>query len=155
MGIPAADQYTALDKGTVAAIFWPRSGELEQYAFQEVVDYYTITGGMNTVAMGYNIINKDAWNQLTKKEQEMSDEISAQVLDKFAEWIPKGFENTEALLKGAGVEFFEFSDADSQTMLKLAEPLGEEWAKDMDGKGHAGTKVWNYWSERILYWETH
>ena len=37
--------------------------------------------------------------------------------------------------------------------LSRLDALADEWAAEMDGKGLAGTKVKDYWYERLDYWE--
>jgi TRAP-type C4-dicarboxylate transport system substrate-binding protein len=155
VAMPAADIYMALSKGTVAGAVWAGAMELESYGFHEVIKYYTITDGFCTGSLGYHVISKDAWNKLTKEEQKISNEIAAEIPKKYVRWLQDGIGRSWYIMQRAGVQLFVFTKADTKVMLELAMPLRNKWAKEQDARGLAGTKVKNFFLERVRYWETH
>lgn len=119
LSVPFGEIYTSMERGVVDAFLFPPSGWL-QFGWAEVTDYVVgpeILHGQNSCPL----VNLDVWNSLSKEEQKW---LTQPFIDYERQWYDFWYEvfggpeyGAEAM-KNAGLEFIEWSDADSKQFQK-------------------------------------
>lgn len=134
------DMYTSVErgviKGTVQA--W---GSFSVYRMYEVLKYHSLLG-VGTGTSNWLWCRK-TWDKFTPEEQAKLELLGPL----FQNFITTG---NIAMSKGPrdknvtpenGHEYIRWSDKDMKKMKELFRPLWDEWAQNMEEKGHPGAKI--------------
>jgi TRAP-type C4-dicarboxylate transport system substrate-binding protein len=144
-GVPLAmspsEQYEGLLRGTIDAICAPVDA-IQAFKFYEGGKYFTqiqIAPRMHPF-----VINKDSWNKISAKDQEIITDLLPELHQIAYDTIlvDTAGEAIKAM-QDAGVEFISFSAADEAEVQKVRAAYADKWAEDMEAQGLPGNKVLN------------
>ena len=139
--MPMPDSYQSLQKGVVDGSAYPLEAN-KGWKLGEVVDYVTLDYPAAYTTTFFVVMNKDKWNSLSKKDQEIITQINK-------EWSVKHGQAWDASDK-EGLAFFESQPGNKVIKLSAEEgarwraavsPLINEYAAELDKKGLDGQKV--------------
>ena len=117
------DIYTAIERGTVDGYCWPAVG-IRDWGWDEVTKY--VVGPSFYNVTNEVLINLDTWNQIPGHLQSfLIDTMKAAEYEVVAK-SQKLLEEEPAILKEKGLEFIEFSPADTKAYYDLAYSAGWE-----------------------------
>lgn len=131
-----SEVYTAMERGVVDGYGWSYGG-ITDFGWHEVTKYVIDQPFFS--ANTSILINADVWNGLP---QDVRDELEkiGQDLEAWADtFMDKQNAKEDSLLKGLGLGFIKFSDADSQRFMKLA--YEEGWKAYMAANPEFGAKL--------------
>lgn len=136
--MPGGDVYPALERGTIDATEWGTLWENQSPGFHRVTKYVIIPGVHQPTAPFELVINKNAWNNLSKSDQQLIRDAAFQVT--MDTWLTIGHNDAKALafFRDQGNEVIEL-DAEVQYQAREA---GLAWA--------AGVAESNAWFKRVL-----
>ncbi len=119
---------------------------LEAYKHWDVIKNYTVANAGELASYGL-IINIDDYNNLSEKEKNILDQVSRDMMNKYAKALIQDRVRIREIAKEKGVKFHELSDDQRQKWVKKAEIFMDRWAEDMDDKGLPGTEIQNKFME--------
>lgn len=124
--MPGGDVYPALERGTIDATEWGTLWENISPGFHRITKYVIIPGVHQPTAPFELLINKDAWNSLSEKDQQLIRD--AAFMTTMNTWLTIGQEDAKAL------EFFrsqgnEIIELDPEVQYKARE-AGLAWAEE-------------------------
>jgi TRAP-type mannitol/chloroaromatic compound transport system substrate-binding protein len=136
--MPGAEVYTALERGAIDATEWGTLWENISSGFYKIAKYIIIPGVHQPVAPFEVMFNKDAWNSISKRDQELIRDAAKLVT--FETWTRIGEEDAKALAfyRKAGNEIIEL-DVDVQ---RQAKKLATEWAEKQAKENPWFEKAW-------------
>lgn len=117
--MPGAEVYTSLERGAIDATEWGTLYENISPGFHKIAKYVVIPGVHQPSAPFELIINKDAWEALSERDQELVSMAAEMVT--LESWMKVGDEDAKALqfFRDAGNEIIEL-EKDVQTAVKKA-----------------------------------
>lgn len=136
--MPGGDVYPALERGAIDATEWGTLWENQAPGFHRVTKYVIIPGVHQPTAPFELVINKDAWNAMSKSDQQLvRDAAFMTTLDS---WLTIGQNDARALefFRDQGNEIIEL-EAEVQYQAREA---GLEWAESVAAE--------NEWFKRVL-----
>jgi TRAP-type C4-dicarboxylate transport system substrate-binding protein len=139
--IAGPDVYESMARGTLDGLVFPLPS-IEQYKLQEHVKFSTTGLNFGSFASTY-VISERKWNSLPPDVRVVMDKMSLETSRHACQVMAKDMGPAVERLKSAGVKFVEFSAADKATINQTLRPIGEQWAKQLDGRGQPGTAVLN------------
>ena len=115
--MPGAEVYSSLERGTIDATEWGTLYENISPGFHKIAKYVVIPGVHQPVAPFELVVNVDAYNALSEKDQALVD-LAAKITT-FESWTRIGHEDAKALqfFRDAGNEIIEL-DKDVQVGVK-------------------------------------
>ncbi|MFC2013976.1 TRAP transporter substrate-binding protein DctP [Chloroflexota bacterium] len=122
--IALPETFSALERGLVDGLGLPDLGVID-YGFVDAVKYYIVHPYM--VTDGALFMNLDTWNGLPKDLQKLLTDIVIEIETDMPNRHRRLLAKEEAGLREAGVEFIEFSPAEEQQYLKMANESA--WAR--------------------------
>jgi TRAP-type mannitol/chloroaromatic compound transport system substrate-binding protein len=136
--MPGAEVYTALERGAIDATEWGTLWENISSGFYKIAKYIIIPGVHQPVAPFEVMFNKDAWNSISKRDQELIRDAAKLVT--FETWTRIGEEDAKALAfyRKAGNEIIEL-DVNVQ---RQAKKLATEWAEKQAKENPWFEKAW-------------
>ena len=140
--IPMPATYEALERHTVegaSAGLW----HMKALHFYEVAKNLYMIVDIGVSNAGFGTINLDAWNAISKKDQEIIQEVSNEYPAYLSQRMIPGEAEILTAFKAAGVTVNYMSDADKETLKAAGEAVTKKWAEDMDAKGLPGTQILN------------
>jgi TRAP-type C4-dicarboxylate transport system substrate-binding protein len=117
VSIKPTDVYTALERGTVDGFAWPLLGARD-LGWTDSTKYladHPFYGMDGTI-----LFNMDAWNKLSKADQDKLMELTISFEKDMVASFKKAYAKEREALKKAQVKFAKFSKADGQDYLKKA-----------------------------------
>jgi TRAP-type C4-dicarboxylate transport system substrate-binding protein len=141
LAMSPSEQYEGLLRGTIDAICAPVDA-IQAFKFYEGGKYFTqiqIAPRMHPF-----VINKDVWNKISAKDQEIITDLLSELhqiaydtilVDTAGEAIK--------VMQDAGVEFISFNATDEAEVQKVRAAYADKWAADMETQGLPGNKVLN------------
>ena len=112
-----SEVYTAMERKVVDAFGWSYGG-ITDFGWQEVTKY--VIDHPFYSANTSILLNADTWNNLTKEEQDTLEGIGRD-LEVWADtYMAKQNLKEDVLLKGAGLGFIKFSEADGKKFIATA-----------------------------------
>jgi TRAP-type C4-dicarboxylate transport system substrate-binding protein len=138
---PAPESYELLSTGIADGVFFPLESILT-FKLEGIVKYATLfPGGFYFNSFAF-IMNQDAWNKLSKADQDLILSVSGDQIARRAgkAWDAADRAAEEQLLK-AGVVMGEASPQLVQEIQSKAQVLEQEWVKAVTAKGVDGAKA--------------
>ena len=134
--IAAPDIYTAVERGTVDGVTWPRSG-ITGFALEEVLKYEVLPGVMQVEPM--TVVNLDVWNKIPKHLQDvLSESVELAEFVGTSFWyqnIVREWEKMEA----AGMERINLPPAEAKKLVKIA--YDKTWEKVLKDAPEDGPRM--------------
>ena len=142
VGIPVAESYEALQRGTIDGALGPLS-TIASYKHAEVCRFLTKVPFGGSLHM--LIINKNTYNKLGKDVHKIMQDIREKHA---AEWVNRYSAGDLDLLnnvlpKKYSMEIISLPEQDSKKIIEKAAVWWEKWAKDTDAKKLPGTETLN------------
>jgi TRAP-type transport system periplasmic protein len=155
MPIEMVDLYESLRRGVIDGNFGPLE-QLKGFKTGEVIKYSTAAWRIGAAYTFYVAMNKNKWNSLPPDMKKLFTDVSNEYKDKWAvEWNAIDIEGGE-FLKSQGGQIITISDAESVKWAAAAQPVIQDFRKDLSSKGYKETEVdsWiTFVKERIEYWK--
>jgi TRAP-type C4-dicarboxylate transport system substrate-binding protein len=85
------------------------------------------------------VMNKQAWNSLSKANQEIIERISDRTSFRMCAYLDGSYNKSIERLHTAGVKMTKFPAPALAEFRKTSDAVAEEWAKDLDKRGRPGT----------------
>jgi TRAP-type mannitol/chloroaromatic compound transport system substrate-binding protein len=136
--MPGGEVYAALERGAIDATEWGTLYENQSSGFHKIAKYIIIPGVHQPTAPFEMVINKDAWAQISDRDQQLI-EMAAKMVT-FESWTKIGHEDAKALefYKKAGNVIIELDASVQKQAKRLAMDWAMEQAKD------------NAWFDKVL-----
>jgi len=151
---PMMEVYDAMAKGVIDGVNTPFE-TLKTFRFAEVVKYTTASWQVGNLYAFYVAMNKNSYKRLPPDIKEIFDKLCGEYKERFAlMWNLVDIEGREFAIK-KGVEIIHLSPQEAARWKKAAEPVIENYVKEMVRKGHSESEVrgWiKFLRERIDYW---
>jgi TRAP-type transport system periplasmic protein len=152
--MPIMEVYDGLAKGVVQGVNTPFE-TLKTFRFGEVAKYTTSSWQVGNIYTFYVAMNLNSYKKLPPDLKEIFDELCGEYKEKFAlMWNSVDFDGRD-FAGEKGVEFFQLDSDQVARWKEAAEPVIENYVKDMVSKGHSDGEVrgWiKFLRERIEYW---
>jgi len=139
IAMPMPDTPEALQKGVVKGVF--SSFELlKTHNFAAYCPFATVT---NLQTSSFTVVmNLAKWNSLPKDVQKVLDDLRVEQ----SEWAGKNFDATDNVgldwaKEKYNIQVFTLSAQETAKMLKLMEPITDQWVKEAEAVGVPGKKV--------------
>lgn len=130
VSLSGAEQYTALQRGTVEGTDYPWY-TLEDYKFHEVVSYVSIPP-LHSPGMVEILFTDDIWNDLTETQKEAVNKAGYLTSMNSAALSEKNDEEIIAFGKENNITFIELAEAEVEKMIKALYPVYEEHQSSSD-----------------------
>lgn len=145
VNLNAAEAYQALDTGLVecsAAYFFT----IRAFKTHEAVTSVTIANWAQL--NGYaTMINKDVWNDLTKKQQDALLEAGVNHIDYYAKALLDEMDLVTNGLRtgdiGSKVTLYEMAEEERAKLAKAGEKYAKDWVERINKDGVDGKQIWN------------
>jgi len=151
---PVMEVYDAMAKGVIDGVNIPFE-TLKTFRFAEVAKYTTASWQVGNLYTFYVAMNKDSYKKLPPDIKEIFDKLCGEYKERFAlMWNLIDVEGKDFALK-QGTEIIDLSPQEAERWKKAAEPVVQNYVKDMVGKGYPESEVrgWiQFLRERIDYW---
>jgi TRAP-type transport system periplasmic protein len=157
-GIPipvsTPEMYDAMKKGVIEGALLPLE-TLKGFKTGEVIRYATAAWKVGVTHCFYVVMNKQKWDSLPPDVQKTIAEFSREFIERWTvEWNNIDIEGKDYFLKQGG-QIITVSDADNAKWVHAAQPVIDEYRKDLASKGHTAAEIdqWiSFVKERIEYW---
>ena len=136
--MPGAEVYTSLERGAIDATEWGTLYENISPGFNKIAKYVIIPGVHQPVAPFEVMFNKDAWNELSARDQELIEDAAKLVT--FETWTKIGHEDAKALefYREAGNEIIVLDE----TVQVEAKKIARQWADQQAKENEWFAKTW-------------
>lgn len=122
VNIAPGEVYTALERGVIDGVAWSYGG-ITDFGWQEQIKYVVeqafYTGGSSI------LINKTVWDKLSADLRAELEKIGVELEIESEKYHGASAKREDAMLRGLGLEFIKFSDADRGKYLEAA--YGHAW----------------------------
>ena len=149
------DAYDSLKRGVIEGALLPLE-TLKGFRIGEVEKYVTASWKVGSTYCFYVVMNKQKWNSLPADVKKVIDEFSKEFTERWVvEWNNIDIEGREFFLKQGG-QIVPISDAESARWIKAAQPVIDDYKKDLISKGYKAKEIdgWvSFVKERIEYWK--
>jgi TRAP-type C4-dicarboxylate transport system substrate-binding protein len=136
---PVTETYTSLERGVLDGVVMPFDG-IVIFKLNELLKYYTPADFYSMVF--WVAMNKKKFESLPDNVKKIIEENSGLALSRAH---GKSFDQTYAAMKQVclktGMQQVTFPDSEMKRLIKLTEPLKDQWVKDMQAKGLPGKAV--------------
>ena len=128
--MPGAEVFTSLERGTIDATEWGTLYENISPGFHKIARYVVIPGVHQPVAPFELIVNKDAYEKLSQRDQELVD-LAAKLVT-FESWTRIGHEDAKALqfFRDSGNEIIELDPSVQRAVKAKAIEWGDIQSQD-------------------------
>jgi TRAP-type transport system periplasmic protein len=153
--IETPDLYDSLKRGVIeGAYISPET--LKGFKTGEVQKYATASWKVGSTYCFYVLMNKQKWDSLPADVKKVINEFSKEFAERWAvEWNKIDIEAWEYFTKQGG-QIIPISDAEAARWIKAAEPVIDDYKKDLLSKGYKAKEIdgWlSFVKERIEYWK--
>lgn len=145
--VPIAESYEALQKGIVDGVIHAPAS-LYSYKLHEIAKFYLELGLPGATVLW--TMNKDYYSKLPKDLQIVVDYAGKFMGSWTAESYYGGDIEARAAFAKAGIKMHTPTAAELDALAKGSMYLWTDWAKQMDAKGLAGTKVVEAFKDELL-----
>ena len=153
--IETPDLYDSLKRGVIeGAYISPET--LKGFKTGEVQKYATASWKVGSTYCFYVLMNKQKWDSLPADVKKVINEFSKEFTERWeVEWNNIDIEGREYFTKQGG-QIIPISDAEAARWIKAAEPVIDDYKKDLLSKGYKANEIDSWLSfvkERIEYWK--
>jgi TRAP-type C4-dicarboxylate transport system substrate-binding protein len=134
------ETYEALQRGVVEATLCPIE-TLKGWRQAEVIDYVLRTAATGYTTTMYCVMNKDRWEALTDEVKEIFRQVNSLWIQKQGLAWDAADDEAKALLEELGKPVTQLSPEDEEAFVNAVNPMLEEWALDLEGRGLPGKAV--------------
>lgn len=147
--MPGAEVYTALSRGTIDATEWGTLWENKAPGFHQITKYVIIPGVHQPSAPFELTINKEAWDSLSKEDQQLIERVAR--LTTLDSWLTIGQEDANAVefFKEQGNEIIELS----QDVQQAAKNMGLTWANEQAKENEWFARVFEHQRQFEELWQ--
>ncbi|MCX5802696.1 MAG: TRAP transporter substrate-binding protein [Proteobacteria bacterium] len=153
--IETPDLYDSLKRGVIEGALLPLE-TLKGFKTGEVQKYVTASWKVGSAYCFYVLMNKNKWDSLPADVKKVINEFSKEFTERWAvEWNNIDIEGREYFTKQGG-QIIPISDAEAARWIKAAEPVIDDYKKDLISKGYKAKEIDGWLSfvrERIEYWK--
>jgi TRAP-type C4-dicarboxylate transport system substrate-binding protein len=153
--IETPDLYDSLKRGVIEGALLPLE-TLKGFKTGEVQKYVTASWKVGSAYCFYVLMNKQKWDSLPSDVKKVLNEFSKEFTERWAvEWNNIDIEGREYFTKQGG-QIIPISDAEAARWIKAAEPVIDDYKKDLISKGYKAKEIdgWlSFVKERIEYWK--
>jgi TRAP-type C4-dicarboxylate transport system substrate-binding protein len=153
--VETPDLYDSLKRGVIEGALLPLE-TLKGFKTGEVLKYVTASWKVGSAYCFYVLMNKQKWDSLPSDVQKVIDEYSREFTERWAvEWNNIDIGGRDFFISKGG-QIVPISDAESARWIKAAEPVIDDYKKDLVSKGHKAGDIDGWLSfvrERIEYWK--
>jgi TRAP-type transport system periplasmic protein len=153
--IETPDLYDSLKRGVIEGALLPLE-TLKGFKTGEVQKYVTASWKVGSAYCFYVLMNKQKWDSLPADVKKVINEFSKEFTERWAvEWNNIDIEGREYFTKQGG-QIIPISDAEAARWIKAAEPVIDDYKKDLLSKGYKAKEIdgWlSFVKERIEYWK--
>jgi TRAP-type mannitol/chloroaromatic compound transport system substrate-binding protein len=123
--MPGSEVYTALERGVIDATEWGTLWENKSPGFHKITEYVIIPGVHQPTAPFELVINPDAWNELSKDDKELIEDVARETT--LEAWLSIGQNDADTIefFKDQGNKIVRLSEEVQQA----AKNQGLDWAK--------------------------
>ncbi len=139
--------YEALSRGTIDGGLMGY-GTAIAYRTPGFVNYATRNENFGSGVITYAISN-ERWAELPEDVREALDRIGEEATMAACQTISAGVEADIAALGEAGVTLVDLPEADRETVDAALASVAEEWAAELDGRGHKGSDTLSAFREAL------
>lgn len=132
VALDPSEQYLALQQGTIDCALSVNWLALS-LKLQEVAPY--VTELRVPVNVSLYIANRKAWSKISKADQKIVDEVSAEATRMSADLAEKSMAETQAALKKAGAKLYLLTDPERRMFLDKIKPVFGEMDKASGAEG--------------------
>jgi TRAP-type transport system periplasmic protein len=139
VGMPMGDAYDALSRGVVNGVVAPLE-VLKGWKLGEVLDSCTVYGSSHVNA-AFIFMNKNKWNTIAPKDQQIIEQINAEWVDRVAKsWDDADKEGAD-MLTAKGGKMIRLPAQEQEKWRALLKPIFDEYAKTLNAKGMPGDEA--------------
>jgi TRAP-type C4-dicarboxylate transport system substrate-binding protein len=153
--IETPDLYDSLKRGVIEGALLPLE-TLKGFKTGEVQKYATASWKVGSAYCFYVLMNKQKWDSLPADVKKVINEFSKEFFERWAvEWNNIDIEGREYFTKQGG-QIIPISDAEAARWIKAAQPVIDDYKKDLLSKGYKAKEIdgWlSFVKERIEYWK--
>jgi TRAP-type C4-dicarboxylate transport system substrate-binding protein len=153
--IETPDLYDSLKRGVIEGAYISAE-TLKGFKTGEVQKYVTSSWKVGSTYCFYVLMNKQKWNSLPADVKKVISEFSKEFIERWTvEWNKIDIEAWEYFTKQGG-QIISISDAEAARWIKAAEPVIDDYKKDLISKGHKTKEIdgWlSFVKESIEYWK--
>lgn len=153
--IETPDLYDSLKRGVIEGALLPLE-TLKGFKTGEVQKYVTASWKVGSAYCFYVLMNKQKWDSLPDDVKKVINEFSKEFTERWAvEWNNIDIGGREYFTKQGG-QIVAISDAESARWVKAAQPVIDDYKKDLISKGYKAEEIDSWLSfvkERIEYWK--
>ena len=153
--IETPDLYDSLKRGVIEGALLPLE-TLKGFKTGEVQKYVTASWKVGSAYCFYVLMNKNKWNSLPADVKKVINEFSKEFTERWeVEWNNIDIEGREYFTKQGG-QIIPISDAEAARWIKAAQPVIDDYKKDLLSKGYKAKEIDGWLSfvrERIEYWK--
>jgi TRAP-type C4-dicarboxylate transport system substrate-binding protein len=141
VGMPVVEMYEIFQKGIIDGVIFAH-GDYKSLKLAEIVKYETENFAQDRGVYVSRAMNLDVWNKLPSDIQKIFTATRDWWGDTILEESKKPDEEGKAMAIKAGVQFVKMDQAGVQKYLAVLEAENLAKAKELDGKGYPGTKIY-------------
>lgn len=131
--VTATEAYNAMESGVVDTVAFAQHAHLS-FRTLDIADWWTANLNPGTVNCPV-VVNVDAYNDLPEDQRRALDESVPESIDYYLENYGKLLKKWDEVLAEKGVEKVMVSDEEIAKFKKVAQPIHEQWIKDMTAQG--------------------
>ncbi len=133
--MPAAETYTALQRGTVDAIGFPFTYAFNAYKLDEVADWYTTNMSLGTVNCPI-VFNTDAWAKLPDQYKALLEGLKAAASETQKQaYVTQDKKNLKAWAANPKLTAVKIDEAEMAEFRRIGgQPLWDDWVKENEGE---------------------
>ncbi len=142
-GIPvrmaAPDLYQSLSRGTVDGMLFPYASVIS-YDLGGLTKYGTTGVNLGAAALTY-VIGLDRWKRLSPEARSALEQAGEEATRHACEAADRDVARDQEILRGKGMTFGPFPEADRTELVTASDTIAKEWATSLDARGKPGTAV--------------
>ncbi len=148
VAMPMGDAYDALSKGVADGLLCADE-VLKSWKIGEVVKYTTQNYGSAYTAIFIVALNKNKWATIKPEDQKIIEQINAEWIDRSAKVWEQIDKEGQAFANQRGIKVIKLSKEEDARWAAKAQPLFEEYVKNMKAKNLPGDEVLKFAREFI------
>lgn len=152
--VSTPDMYESLKKGVIEGALLPLE-TLKGFKTGEIMKYTTASWKVGSAYCFYVVMNKNKWKTLPADIQKTMTDFSKEFIERWTvEWNNIDLEGKDFFLKQGG-KILTPTDAENVKWVKAAQPVVDDYRKDLVSKGHKSSDIdqmISFVKERIEYW---